>query len=237
MRFQDFSFILFTQFFNKLTDKVLHTFNKKIIAVIMAGGEGSRMKRDYKTEKPLIKIKGKRLIEYVIDALIKSTCFYKIVACVSQNTKKTMKFLEDHNYNCEQPIEIIKGNGNGYSSDVSFIIKNFFEHIIFMVSADLPLLSEKDIIKILSKCNFDATCYSILFEKKIVDEIYIKPSLVFEYRKRNYCYSGITIFNLTKRHNDQTLISERYIIINRIGVAVNVNEKKDLLIARKLIKS
>ena len=67
MRFQDFSFILFTQFFNKLTDKVSQKVNKKIIAVIMAGGEGSRMKRDYKTEKPLIKIKGKRLIEYVIE--------------------------------------------------------------------------------------------------------------------------------------------------------------------------
>jgi len=237
MRFQDFSFILFTQFFNKLTDKVSQKFNKKIIAVIMAGGEGSRMKRDYKTEKPLITIKGKRLIEYVIEALIKSTCFHKIVACVSQNTNKTMKFLQDYNYNCEQPIEIIEGKGNGYSSDVSFIIENFFEHIIFMISADLPLLSEIDIIKILSKCNFDATCYSILFDKKIVDEICIKPSVVFEYGKRNYCYSGITIFNLTKRHNDQTLISERYIIINRMGIAVNVNKKKDLLVARKLIKN
>jgi GTP:adenosylcobinamide-phosphate guanylyltransferase len=106
-----------------------------------------------------------------------------------------------------------------------------------MISADLPLLSEIDIIKILSQCNFDATCYSILFDKKIVDEICLKPSVVFEYKKRNYCYSGINIFNLTKRHNDQTLIGERYLIINRIGIAVNVNEKKDLRVARKLIKS
>ena len=35
----------------------------------------------------------------------------------------------------------------------------------------------------------------------------------------------------------QTLISERYIIINRMGIAVNVNKKKDLLVARKLIKN
>ena len=107
-----------------------------------------------------------------------------------------------------------------------------------MVSADLPLLSEIDIMKILIKCDFKTPCYSIIFDKKIVDEICIKPSLVFEYRKRNYCYSGITIFNLkkTKRKNNFSLIKERYLIMNRLGIAVNVNEKKDLLIARNLLK-
>jgi adenosylcobinamide-phosphate guanylyltransferase len=225
------------QLFNALTDKVLKL-NKKIIAVIMAGGEGSRMKRDYKTEKPLLKIKGKRLIEYVIEALSKSSCFDKIVVCVSQNAINTMKFLQDYNYNLDPPLEIVEGYGNGYSNDLSFIIENFFEYIIFMVSADLPLLSEIDILNILSKCDFNATCYSIIFDKKIVDEICIKPSIVFEYRKRNYCYSGITIFNLKKRKrkNDFNLFSERYLIINRIGIAVNVNEKKDLLAARNLSK-
>ena len=220
-----------------MPDNVLHNFNKKIIAVVMAGGEGTRMKRDYKTEKPLIKIKGKRLIEYVIEALIKSTCFYRIVVCVSKNTKKTMKFLQEYRYNCHPPLEIIEGNGNGYSNDVSFIIENFFEYIIFMVSADLPLLSGIDIRKILNRCDFNTTCYSIVFDKKIVDAISIKPSLVFEYRKRDYCYSAITIFNLKEKIKDQTLINERHMIMNRIGIAVNVNEKKDLLVARNLVKS
>ena len=203
----------------------------------MAGGEGSRMKRDYKTEKPLLKIKGKRLIEYVIEALSKSTCFYKIVVCVSQNAINTMKFLQDYNYNLDPPLEIIEGYGNGYSNDLSFIIENFFEYIIFMVSADLPLLSEIDIMNILSKCDFNAQCYSIILDKKIIDEIGIKPSIVFEYRKRKYCYSGIANFNLKKEENyDSELIKEKFVIINRIGIAVNVNEKKDLHIARNLVK-
>ena len=108
-----------------------------------------------------------------------------------------------------------------------------------MVSADLPLLSEIDIMNILSKCDFNAPCYSIIFDKKIADEICIKPSVVFEYRKRNYCYSGITIFNLKKRKrkNDFNLISERYLIINRIGIALNVNEKKDLTNMKKNVSN
>jgi adenosylcobinamide-phosphate guanylyltransferase len=219
-----------------LTDKVTKKLNKKIIAVIMAGGKGSRMKRDYKTEKPLLKIKGKRLIEYVIEALTKSTFFYKIVVCVSQNAFNTMKFLQDYNYNLDHPLEIIEGYGNGYSNDLAFIIENFIEYIIFVVSADLPLLSEIDIMNILSRCDFNATCYSILVDKKLVDDICIKPSVVFQFKKRNYCYSGINIFNLKKRKKNGSRINERYLIINSIGIAVNVNEKKDLLAARNLSK-
>ncbi|HEU5462155.1 MAG TPA: NTP transferase domain-containing protein [Nitrososphaeraceae archaeon] len=220
-----------------MTDKVTEKFNKQIIAVIMAGGEGSRMKRDYKTEKLLLKINGKRLIEYVIEALTKSTCFYKIVVCVSKNAFKTLKFLQKYSSNLDPPLEIIEGYGKGYSTDLAFVIEHFFEYIIFMVSADLPLFTEIDILKILSKYDLSATCNSIIFDKKILEKICIKPSIVFEYRKRNYCYSGITIFNLKKRKNNCSLIREKYLIMNRIGIAVNVNEKKDLHIARNFVKS
>ena len=67
--------------------------------------------------------------------------------------KPNSAFLQEYRYNCHPPVEIIEGNGNGYSNDVSFIIENFFEYIIFMVSADLPLLSGVDIRKILNRCD------------------------------------------------------------------------------------
>jgi GTP:adenosylcobinamide-phosphate guanylyltransferase len=203
----------------------------------MCGGEGSRMKRYYKTEKLLLKIKGKKIIEYVIEALIKSDCFDKIGACTSQNSIRTRKFLQQYNHKHDIHIQIIEGNGNGYSSDLLFIIKKFFNSIIFIISADLPLLSQIDIMEILNKCDFKKTCNTIIFNKKIIDQIGIKPSIVFEYRKKNYCYSGIAIFNLKKEENyNSKLIKESFVILNRIGIAVNVNEKKDLHIARYIIK-
>lgn len=203
----------------------------------MCGGEGSRMKRYYKTEKLLLKIKGKKIIEYVIEALIKSDCFDKIGACTSQNSIRTRKFLQQYNHTHDIHIQIIEGNGNGYSSDLLFIIKKFFNSIIFIISADLPLLSQIDIMEILNKCDFKKTCNTIIFNKKIIDQIGIKPSIIFEYRKKNYCYSGIAIFNLKKEENyNSKLIKESFVILNRIGIAVNVNEKKDLHIARYIIK-
>ncbi|HET8857110.1 MAG TPA: NTP transferase domain-containing protein [Nitrososphaeraceae archaeon] len=210
---------------------------KKLIAIIMCGGEGGRMKRYYKTEKLLLKIKGKKIIEYVIEALIKSDCFDKIGACTSQNSIRTRKFLQQYNHKHDIHIQIIEGNGNGYSSDLLFIIKKFFNSIIFIISADLPLLSQIDIMEILNKCDFKKTCNTIIFNKKIIDQIGIKPSIIFEYRKKNYCYSGIAIFNLKKEENyNSKLIKESFVILNRIGIAVNVNEKKDLHIARYIIK-
>lgn len=203
----------------------------------MCGGEGGRMKRYYKTEKLLLKIKGKKIIEYVIEALIKSDCFDKIGACTSQNSIRTRKFLQQYNHKHDIHIQIIEGNGNGYSSDLLFIIKKFFNSIIFIISADLPLLSQIDIMEILNKCDFKKTCNTIIFNKKIIDQIGIKPSIIFEYRKKNYCYSGIAIFNLKKEENyNSKLIKESFVILNRIGIAVNVNEKKDLHIARYIIK-
>jgi GTP:adenosylcobinamide-phosphate guanylyltransferase len=209
---------------------------KKIIAVIMCGGKSSRMKRFYKTEKPLLKITDKKIIEYVIEAIIASHCFDKIVACTSKNSIRTKKFLKKYNCKHDLHIQILEGNGNGYSSDLAFIIKKFLNSSIVIISADLPLLSQIDILEILSKCDYNKTCNTIILSRKIIDEIGIIPSIVFEYRKRDYCYSGISNFNLKKGENyDSEHIKERLIVMNRIGIAVNVNEKKDLDIARDLV--
>ncbi len=210
---------------------------KKTIAIVMCGGQGSRMKKYYKTEKLLLQIKDKKIIEYVIEALGQSTYFDKIVACVSKNSTRTKKFLQNYNYKHDIPLQIIEGIGNGYSADLSFIIKKFIGFNIFIISADLPLISQIDLLEIFNKCDFNKTCNTIIFNKKLIDEIGVSPSIVFEYRKRNYCYSGISIFNLKKEDYFNTkLIRERFVIINRIGIAININEKKDLYIARNLIK-
>lgn len=203
----------------------------------MCGGKGSRMKKYYKTEKLLLKIKDKRIIEYVIEALVHSAYFDKIVACVSQNSIKTKKFLQNYRFKHAIPIQIIEGIGNGYSADLSLIIKKFVNSNIFIISADLPLLSKIDLLEIIHKCNFNKTCNTVIFNKKIIDGLGINPSIVFEYRKRNYCYSSISIFNLKKEeYFNSKLIKESFLIINRIGIAVNINEKKDLYIARNLFK-
>jgi GTP:adenosylcobinamide-phosphate guanylyltransferase len=208
---------------------------KNLIAIIMAGGEGSRMKRHYKTEKPLLTINGKKMIEYIIESLIKSDHFDEIIVCVSNRNPRTRVFLQQYNYKHEANIQVIVGNGKGYSADLSHILKKFVDAVLLVIPADLPLLSQLDISEILNKCDFNKLCNTIIIFKKIIDELGIKPSFVFQYRQSTFCYSGIAIFNL-KNYHPGKIIKERYVIINNIGIAVNVNEKQDLYIARTLMK-
>ena len=49
-----------------------------VTAIIMCGGRGTRMGKSTE-EKPLQKLKGRMLIEYVVDALVGSNIFERIV--------------------------------------------------------------------------------------------------------------------------------------------------------------
>jgi len=220
-----------------MVKKLTQISNKKnFIAIIMAGGEGSRMKRHYKTEKPLLSINGKKMIEYIIESIIKSDYFDEIIVCISHRNPRTRVFLQQYNYKHEANIQVIVGNGKGYPADLSHILKKFVDVVLLIIPADLPLLSQLDISEILNKCDFNKLCNTIIIFKKIIDELGIKPSFVFKYRRSTFCYSGISIFNLKKNYHPGKIIKERYVIINNIGIAVNVNEKQDLNIARTLIK-
>ena len=57
--------------------KIGMVFKKMTTALIMAGGKGTRMDLDY--EKPMIKVNGRPMISYVIEALIESEFIDKIL--------------------------------------------------------------------------------------------------------------------------------------------------------------
>ena len=65
-----------------------------MIGIVMAGGKGSRM--SLTGEKLLLKYK-KSIVLHVIDALVNSKCFSKILAITSSNSPKTKKLLEEKN--------------------------------------------------------------------------------------------------------------------------------------------
>ena len=48
-----------------------------------------------------------------------------------------------------------------------------------------------------------------------------------------YCHSGISVFD-TSRHSEGTM-KEEYLVMEKVEVAVNVNTKKDLELAEKLL--
>src|ERR671933_808456 len=119
-----------------------------MIALVMCGGKGIRLQFEG-TEKPLIILKGKAMIEYVLDALIHSQKFRRIIAVSSHFCSKTTSFLYDHPYYSDGLIDVIETKGASYSEDLSSILSKLKLGNILTVSADLPLLNSKIVDQII----------------------------------------------------------------------------------------
>src|SRR6188472_3186994 len=89
-----------------------------MIAAIMCGGKGSRIRQSPNIEKPLLKIKDKTMIENILHALIASKKFGRIVGVSSPNTPKTSTFL---GYCSPGIIDVIETEGISYSKDLSVV--------------------------------------------------------------------------------------------------------------------
>ena len=167
------------------------------------------------------------MVERVISALAGSYRFDRIVAAVSPKTHKTNEFLKS------KGIEIIGTTGDGYSKDLSYVLSNLKPQKVMTVPGDIPLLKSQIVNEILSTIDDrqeQEPAISIILEKGFVEEIGVKPSIVL---MNQYCHSGITIFN-TKAVGTEP-VRERYIVMNRKEIALNVNTKEELELAEKLL--
>jgi adenosylcobinamide-phosphate guanylyltransferase len=182
-------------------------------------------------EKPLLKVEGIAMVERVISALAGSYRFDRIVAAVSPYTQKTNEFLKS------KGIETIETAGEGYSQDLSLLLSKLRPQKVVAVPGDIPLLDSQIVNEILSNIIDDdddrqeqEPAISIILEKGFVEEIGVKPSIVL---MNQYCHSGITIFNTMAVGTEP--VKERYIVMNRKEIALNVNTKEELELAEKLL--
>jgi adenosylcobinamide-phosphate guanylyltransferase len=180
-------------------------------------------------EKPLLKVEGIAMVERVISALAGSYRFDRIVAAVSPKTHKTNEFLKS------KGIETIETAGEGYSQDLSRLLSKLRPQKVVAVPGDVPLLNSQIVNEILNFIDDDdrqeqEPAISIILEKGFVEEIGVKPSIVL---MNQYCHSGITIFNTMAVGTEP--VKERYIVMNRKEIALNVNTKEELELAEKLL--
>jgi adenosylcobinamide-phosphate guanylyltransferase len=177
-------------------------------------------------EKPLLKVDGVEMVERVISALASSDRFDRIVAAVSPNTPGTNKFLKS------KAIETIETAGEGYSQDLSYLLSILKPQKVVAVPGDIPLLNSQivnEIISAIDERQKHEPAISIILEKGFVEGIGVKPSIVLN----QYCHSGITIFNTMVVGAEP--VEERYLVMNRKEIAINVNTKEELELAEKLL--
>jgi adenosylcobinamide-phosphate guanylyltransferase len=202
-----------------------------MMAAIMCGGRGSRLREFSSIEKPLLKLNGKTMIELVLNSLVQSEKFQKIIAVTSYNAPMTNAYVRS---NLSHDVDIIRADGRGYSHDISAILNTLKPATVFIVAADLPLLGLKDVGKIVSQFRAEDTCISIISSKQFVISIGIKPSVIVHINSREYCHTGISIIDSTKV-GGKAGIPERYLLMNKKGVSVNVNTRSDFTTAERMM--
>jgi adenosylcobinamide-phosphate guanylyltransferase len=79
-------------------------------------------------------------------------------------------------------------------------------------------------------------CISVVSEKQYVQSIGITPSLVVTIGAKEYCHSGINIIDSSKINEGHEL-EEYYMIMNEREIAVNVNTRQELGVAKRLLYS
>ncbi|MFB5603213.1 MAG: NTP transferase domain-containing protein [Candidatus Nitrosomaritimum aestuariumsis] len=190
-----------------------------MIAIVMAGGKGSRMKSS--DEKLLLPYK-KPIILHVADALSDSDCFSEIIFITSPNSPKTKKLLLENNY------EIIDSTGQGYVQDLNNILKSIGDSV-FVTSADLPLLDQNIIKKITSLYNENHLWTSILVTKNFLKKLGISSNYEVNYENQVCYYSGISMIN-SKKISNLDNIEENFVIIDDKRIGFNVNTKEDYVL-------
>lgn len=195
-----------------------------MIAAVMCGGRGTRMKAG--TEKPMLQLSGSPIIAYVLEALEESRRFGAIVAAVSPATPETRKYLTS------RATAVIETPGMGYPSDLSVVLGKLTPEKVFVISADMPLVTP-GIIGEITLAPQQKPLLSVVLRKKFVESVGVRPSVAFRKGGTDYCQSGISIFD-TARCADGS-VDEQHLIIDRVEVAVNVNTKEELVLAEKLL--
>ena len=183
-----------------------------MIALIMAGGKGTRM--NIKGEKLLLKYK-KPLIFHVVEALQQSNCFSRIIAATSFHSKQTRMSLRRSN------IEILDTAGQGYVLDLNEILKSL-EDYIFISSGDMPLLDKQIVKKMISLYNVANAWTSYLVTKNFCAKFQTQNSETIIFKKQECIFTGLSIVN-SKKIKDLNHITEKYIILNDQRISTNIN--------------
>ena len=187
-----------------------------MIAIVMAGGKGSRMKSS--DEKLLLPYK-KPIILHVAEALSNSDCFSKIIFITSPNSPNTKKLLLENNY------EIIDSTGKGYVEDLNNILQSIDDSVL-VTSADLPLLDETMIKKITSLYDENHMWTSILVTKNFLQNLGISSNFEVNFENQVCNYSGISMIN-SKKISNLDNIKENFVIMDDKRIGFNVNTKED----------
>jgi len=197
-------------------------------ALIMAGGKGTRLNSSL--EKPLLRVKGRPMISYVIEALRHAECVEKVVVVASKHTPNTYKVVR------RLGTEALLAPGRGYVEDLHYAVKALrLKGAVLVTACDLPLVRSALIDQIIryyyTYCRKPALTVAVPYE--VHKALGLRPSYLFEIGGLKAAPSGVNILDTSMIGREY--IDEDVMVLSSLELAVNVNTLEDLQLAEKLI--
>jgi adenosylcobinamide-phosphate guanylyltransferase len=196
-----------------------------MLALIMAGGEGTRLNLG---EKPLLDICGRPMISYVIDAFVAADC--EPVVVTSFRTPMTRNWCR------AQGITIQNAGGSGYIEDMVESVTALEESgPLFISVSDIPCVSPETIRSVQyfhAQSGKDA-CSTWIPASSVHGDERCMP-----YRENvdgiEACPAGMNIMTGARIACPQ---EEARMLVNDPGLSINVNTRENLLIAVDYLQS
>jgi len=199
-----------------------------VIALVMAGGRGTRMQ--FEGEKPLLNVSGKPMIEHILSALRKVDKIERIVVAVSKHTPETARIVEK-----KFSIQTLKTPGKDYVSDTRYAVKKLKLNTVLTISADLPLVTSEiieEVIKRYERCGKPALTVAVPVET--CEKLGLVANHLFDAGGILLAPAGINVID--GRQIDEAELEEEVFVIDIEEVAVNVNTLEDLKVAERLLR-
>jgi adenosylcobinamide-phosphate guanylyltransferase len=191
----------------------------------MAGGKGKRMKR--KTEKPLIRLLGRPMIQWVIEAVRAAEKVSEVYVAVTDQTPKTIQFVS------EFPVNIIMTDGKGYHEDLQqAILAANLNFPVLTISADLPLLTGEFIDQVISRyweAGYPALV--VLVPVEMCRKFGVEPTSLYPFERKSYAVAGVNVVD--GRKILEGMQEQEVLISDSAEVAINVNTEQDLEAAKR----
>jgi adenosylcobinamide-phosphate guanylyltransferase len=198
-----------------------------VTALVMAGGKGARM--TLPEEKPLLKVGGKPVIEYVLAALENATKVDGIVVAVSDYTPKTAKHV------AKLPFKVVKTPGKEYVSDMRYAVKTLKLHSVLAIAADLPLITGEIIdliVKRYEQCGKPALTVAVPMAAKA--KLGLGGEYAFKFDGKLVVPAGINVIDGSKISEEE--LEQEVCVMDNVEVAVNINTVQELQIAEELFQ-
>jgi adenosylcobinamide-phosphate guanylyltransferase len=194
-----------------------------LTAFIMAGGRAARMKMQ--TEKPLLKIGPRTMLEYVIDALQDSSEIDRIIVAVSNRTPMTAQKA------VELDLEVMMTPGEGFIEDMQYAIKQSHASEALVVCADLPFLTSTLVDAAIQEFRRNhKPSLAVVVSLEAADKLGITPTNVID-MGRKLIPVGLNIID--GQRIEEPELDQSLFIVECDALALNVNTQQELRLARE----